>query len=124
MKEIKESKVIGLVRMVNHGEIGNLIASNFRCRLGDLYPKKDSDFLIFFESGEMPTGVVLSGLIAKHFADLGYTIENPCALSGDLKTHMMKISIPEESPLYVLVVIMVDYPQEPGNVVRVFCLVA
>lgn len=64
-----------LVELTNQGEIGKLLAREFKGERGHTYPRQDSDLIITFASEEAtPFTYAILKCVTKHFSRLGYSL--------------------------------------------------
>ncbi|MEY2702668.1 MAG: hypothetical protein RLY43_1304 [Bacteroidota bacterium] len=110
-----------LNQMFNEGRLGAFLADKFRGRLSAPYPRRDSDFMIIFESEtEVPDIESLKDAVHGLYETQGYKIENLEKYPESLE---LRVFFDDPTRFSVFVVISTNYPDpqpmEGGTSIRV-----
>ncbi|MDO8483007.1 MAG: hypothetical protein Q7S86_04280 [bacterium] len=103
------ASIAELVRLFNDGELGKLIAREFRGERGHVNPNEDSDFLVVFKSdSETPAREAVAEVVTKHYTGLGYAVRP--VRDSDKECFQAEIYKESDSRGFVHIVITTRYP--------------
>ncbi len=102
-----------LVKLFNDGELGKLIAREFRGERGYVNPNEDSEFLVVFKSdSETPTAEAVAEVVTRHYVGLGYVV---CRTNDPDEACFQAVISHDSIGNTVNVVITTRYPHNEGH---------
>jgi len=109
-----------LVTLFNEGALGKILAERFNGKAGRLYPRKDDEFIMGFESDSVtPTVEQIAKAVSELYVSRGYKLSDT-RLNGEQGNYMTIVSANGVEECMFVVVITTRYPHDHNrNYLRV-----